>query len=119
MSDNNIIGSVVGGGIGGWMFFLILWASLGYFIYNGTSGAVAIALLCVLYGLVLLFSLIPFCGAAIQCMVMYLIVWPWVSSLAGIGATWLTTMIFWFSLIAGIIITLVTTIITIVMIKDR
>ena len=112
-------GTNSGGGIGTGWALIILWTALAYFVYDGIEGAIAVVILGVLFGLAILIALIPFCGVVIQVLVMYFLIWPWVSNFTGIEATWLTLLIFWVDVILGIFITLVTTLVAIVIIANR
>ena len=95
--------------IGGTWLLIILWAALGYFVYNGLTGVFAMIILGVLFGLVILLASIPFVGVVIQGLVMYFLIQPWVFDFTGITGTWLTSLIFWIDIIFGCIITLVMT----------
>jgi hypothetical protein len=88
----------------------ILFAALGYFVYNGVSGALAMLILTILYALAGLLSIIPFAGAAIQWAVMAYAINPFVFHLTHIHYTWLVSIAFWVYLAFGIIITAIITI---------
>ncbi len=88
-----------------WLLIL-LWASVAYFVYNGIWGIVAIVLLCGLYELTLLLSLIPYIGFIIQAIVMKFVIWPYVAALTEITASQLTLLIFWQVIVFGALITL-------------
>jgi len=94
---------------GGAWLLIMLWAALGYFVYDGFSGMLAIIILCVLYRLAMLFAFVPFVGVIIQGLVMYFLIQPFVFEVTGITATWLTTLIFWVDIVIGGIITLLMT----------
>jgi len=88
----------------------ILFAALGYFVYDGVSGALAMLILTILYALAGLLSIIPFAGAAIQWAVMAYAINPFVFHLTHIHYTWLVSIAFWVYLAFGIIITAIMTI---------
>ncbi len=90
--------------------FHLFWAALGYFVYGGLDGALAVFILSILYGLCLFLALIPFAGALIQYLIMDRLVTPWVFSLTRIGPTWLTALMFWVTLAEGAVFTLLTSI---------
>jgi hypothetical protein len=86
----------------------VFWAALGYFVYRGLDGALAVFILSYLYSLCLLLALIPFVGALIQYLVMDRLVGPWVFSLTGIGPSWLTALLLWVKLAEGAFLTFLT-----------
>ncbi len=96
---------------------LVFFVATAYFVYGGVGGMLAVLILAVLYGIVLLLAIIPFGGVIIQVLVMYFVIWPWVSEFTGIEATWLTALMFWVQVIAGIILTLAVTAIIVAMNK--
>jgi hypothetical protein len=83
---------------------ILLWMLLGYFIYGGVDGALAMGLLGLLYALSILISLIPFAGIFIQYYVMIDVIFPYICEITGITATWLTTVMFAVNLIFGILV---------------
>ena len=90
-----------------WLLFLIIWIMIGYFVYDSyEKGIVGIAFLWILYGLVFLLSLIPFCGVFIQGLLMYFLCWPLASEIMKIEPTWLTAAMFLLILILGALFTL-------------
>lgn len=97
-------GNVGGGGL---IFFLVI-AALGYFVYGGIGGAIAMFILTFVYGLVSLLSLIPFVGVFVQGLAMFYLVNPWIFGFTGITSTWLTGLVFWINIIVGIFATIVT-----------
>jgi hypothetical protein len=98
--------------------FHLFWAALGYFVYGGLDGALAVFILSFLYGLCLFLALIPFAGAAIQYLVMDRLVTPWVFSLARIEPTWLTALMFWVTLAEGAVFTLLTSLAVILALRE-
>jgi fructose-specific phosphotransferase system IIC component len=92
--------------IGSELGLTLLWAALGYFVYNGLTGTFAMIILSILYGLATFLSLIPFVGVILQGLLMYFLITPWVFEFTGITATWLTLLVFWIDIIFGCIITL-------------
>jgi hypothetical protein len=109
MNDDDSSSKTVGG-VGSYFIFLVLWAAIGYFVYGGMAGTMAMVILWILYGLATLLAMIPFAGVIVQGLVMFFVINPWVTSLTGIGGSWLTAVMFAFSIIYGIIITIVMTI---------
>jgi hypothetical protein len=101
-----------------WML-TFLWTALGYFVYGGFKGALAILILSILFDIVLLAGLIPFVGVVIEGLVMNYFIMSWVFSITNITATWLTNMMFWVNIIFGLIFTVITSIATIVAISKR
>lgn len=89
---------------GGWgIILLLLFATLGYFVYGGLDGTFGIVLLYILYTIAIYCSLIPFIGIFVQYFVSTEIIFPAVSSFTGIEATWLTTVVIIPTMIAGLI----------------
>lgn len=99
---------------GAFVFF-----TMGYFVYGGLDGAIAMIVLYLLLGAVALLSLIPFIGIVLQYWVSTQIVMMWIISIAGIYATWLTTLMLIVFMIMGTILCGMTTIFTISLIKCR
>ena len=95
------------GGIGIDILLILLFSALGYFVYHGVDGALAMLILTILYALATLLSLIPFAGAFFQWLVMTYAIRPFVFHLTHIYSTWLTSAAFWVYLGLGIIITLI------------
>jgi fructose-specific phosphotransferase system IIC component len=100
-----------------WLF-TILWVALGYFVYGGLSGALAILVLSLLFDVVILVSLIPFVGVVIQGLIMNYLIAPWVFGVTSITATWLTTSMFWINIIIGFVLTIIMSIATIAVLKE-
>jgi hypothetical protein len=84
-----------------WLIICIICGVLGYFVYGGIKGALAIILICLIYDLSTYISLVPVCGFILQGLVINNYIWPWVSEFMGIGPSWLTTLIFWAAIIMG------------------
>jgi fructose-specific phosphotransferase system IIC component len=103
MSEKKSSGISLGSELG----LTILWAALGYFVYNGLAGTFAMIILSILYGLATILAFIPFIGVILQGLLMYFLITPWVFEFTGITATWLTVLVFWIDIIFGCIITLV------------
>jgi len=97
----------------------ILFTALGYFVYGGVDGALAVLVLCMLYSLAGLSSLAPFIGFIIQALLMYYFVNPFVFGLTHIAPTWLTDLAFWVYLVMGAVITVFTTAWPIATLKER
>jgi len=94
------------------LFYTVLFSVLGYFVYGGIEGLMAILALCLFCDLALCLSIIPFGGSIIQAVVMNLISHK-LFTILNIYPTWLTTCIFWCYLICGIVITILVTAIVI------
>ena len=93
------------------LFCTVLFSILGYFVYDGVRGSVAMLALSLVYYLIFCLSIIPFGGCIIQAIVMYLVSHK-LFGILSIYPSWLTTTVFWCYLICGIVITiLVTTIV--------
>jgi len=94
-----------------------LFALLAYFEYEGAHGVAAILLLCVIYWLLLLASIVPFTGWLIQ---FWLMKWltPKVITLTGIALTWLTSFVFWSFLGLGIVVSAISAWIVILALQD-
>lgn len=97
----------------------ILFTALGYFVYGGVDGALAVLVLCMLYSLAGLASLAPFIGFITQALLMYYFVNPFVFGLTHIAPTWLTDLAFWVYLVMGAVITVFTTAWLIATLKER
>lgn len=74
--------------------FWLFMACLGYFMYGGIQGAMAIFVMTVAFSFSLLFSIIPFFGIPIWLYVMGQAT-PMIFALTGISASLLTGGIFW------------------------
>jgi len=96
-------------GLGFDFLLVVLFGALGYFVYHGVGGALAMVILTILYALATLLSLIPFAGAFIQWLVMTYAIKPFVFHLTHIHSTWLTFAAFWVYLGLGIVITAIMT----------
>ena len=94
------------------LFYTVFFSVLGYFVYGGIEGLMAILALCLFCDLALCLSIIPFGGSIIQAVVMNLISHK-LFTILNIYPTWLTTCIFWCYLICGIVITILVTAIVI------
>jgi hypothetical protein len=94
-------------GIGIDFLLILLFSALGYFVYHGVGGFLAMLILTILYALATLLSLIPFAGAFVQWLVMTFAIKPFVFHLTHIHSTWLTFVAFWVYLGLGIVITLI------------
>jgi hypothetical protein len=94
-------------GLGFDFVLVLLFGALGYFVYHGVGGFLAMVILTILYALATLLSLIPFAGAFVQWLVMTFAIKPFVFHLTHIHSTWLTFVAFWVYLGLGIIITLI------------
>jgi len=97
------------GGIGIDILLILLFSALGYFVYHGVGGALAMLILTILYALATLLSLIPFFGAFVQWLVMIFAIKPFVFHLTHIHSTWLTSAAFWVYLGLGIVMTAIMT----------
>jgi hypothetical protein len=84
---------------------IALWTALGYFVYHGLAGMLAVLALSILYSLATLLALIPFAGVVLQGLVMHFLITPWVFELTGIEATWLTALVFWVDIALGCFLT--------------
>jgi len=94
-------------GLGFDFLLVVLFGALGYFVYHGVGGALAMVILTILYALATLLSLIPFAGAFIQWLVMTYAINPFVFHLTHIHYTWLVAVAFWVYLGLGIIMTII------------
>jgi hypothetical protein len=92
----NVIGGIV---------WLVIFASLGYFVYGGTPGAIAVVVVSFVYGLTIIIALIPYVGFLVQIAAIHYYVWPWVSEFTHIQGTWLTDILWVITIIAGFIYT--------------
>jgi hypothetical protein len=91
------------------IFFIILWGVLGYFVYGGLDGALAMLILATLMGLTIFIALIPFAGVFIQAWFGWNILIPWVMNLTHLTTSWLTTIIFAVDIAMGVIIWIIMT----------
>ena len=83
--------------------------ALGWFVYGGIGGGLAILLLCVVYAALSVLSVIPFVGFIAQAYVLLNYAWPIISEYTSMEAGLLTTIIFVIYMFSGIIITVNTT----------
>jgi hypothetical protein len=108
MYDNDLKTFLTFNAIGG-IIGLIVFACLGYFVYGGISGSAATVVVCFIYGLTAIIALIPYVGFIAQIATIHFFVWPWISELTKIQATWLTTVLLILTIISGFIYTASTT----------
>jgi len=94
------------------LFYTFLFSVLGYFVYGGVRGLMAMLALSLVYYLISCLSIIPFGGCIIQAIVMFLVSHK-LFNILNIYPSWLTTCMFWCYLISGIIITILVTAIVI------
>jgi len=87
-----------------------LFSLLGYFVYGGIKGALAILLLCIVCDLILFLSMIPFVGWLVQALVMRFAITK-ILALTCVSTTWLISTIFWVYLVFGIIISIASSLI--------
>lgn len=87
---------------------LFIFGALGYFVYGGTNGTMAMVILWILFFITLLLAIMPVIGFIAQGLAMYCL-FPWVAELTGIGDSWLTGLMFLVSILWGFVITSVTT----------
>jgi len=106
-------------GLGFDFLLVVLFGALGYFVYHGVGGALAMVILTILYALATLLSLIPFAGAFVQWLVMTYAINPFVFHLTHIHYTWLVAVAFWVYLGLGIIITLIMSLIALAVLLKR
>jgi len=92
--------------IGFWTFFL---STLGYFVYGGLGGFLAIFLYVLLMGLTIILSLIPLFGIPLQVATAIWLIEPFIFNLTGIHGTLLTAFIFGYKLAIGIFINVLIT----------
>lgn len=83
------------------VILMVFSAPVGYFMYGGLSGSLAMIVLCMVCLITLALSVIPFVGYPLQYLVSKMVTVPWVISLTGIHDTWLTSVIFFIYLIPG------------------
>ena len=88
------------------ILLMVLFSLLGYFVYGGTNGALAILLLSIACYFMAFISVIPFVGCLIQAFLMKMFI-PKIATITGIYLTWLTSTIFLVYLLAGIVVTTV------------
>jgi hypothetical protein len=88
-------------GIGIWLTVWAILALLGYFIYSGVNGALAILLIYLVVGFCTLLSIIPFVGIFLQNGFVTNTVFPYLFKITGIYSTWLTDVIYVYYLVIG------------------
>jgi hypothetical protein len=86
--------------------FLIVAAILGYFVYGGIDGALAMIVFTLAIGVVSLISLIPLVGFIIYALLVYMWVFPWIMPILHIYPTWLTSGIFGIYVVATFVVSL-------------
>lgn len=102
MTEKNL--NISFGGLGG----MIIAGILGYFVYGqSTTGVLGMMLLAILFGLLMLISIIPIIGFPIYAYVGWYHLIPAVLDFVSLEPTWLTTGIFLFNSIVGFIIWIV------------
>jgi hypothetical protein len=89
------------------LLYLAIVAVLGYFVYGGIDGALAMVLVWFILGLCIILAMIPFVGIVLQWWVSTAYVIPFLFELTGIGETWLTTVTLIIMLAIGILVTIV------------
>ncbi|GMX58354.1 MAG: hypothetical protein MCSN_0080 [Candidatus Microsyncoccus archaeolyticus] len=87
--------------IGFWL--ILLYGSIGYYVYGGLNGVFSMIILGILYSFSCVLAFIPFAGIGVQYWAMSSLIFPWVQNLAGIEATWLTQTMFWITIVFGVI----------------
>jgi hypothetical protein len=88
----------------------VIFGLLGYFVYGEIlAGALGMAILAIVLDISLAIALIPFAGVFVQFVVNLLFIIPNILGLTGLWDTWLVTVLFILTTVAGAIITLVTT----------
>ena len=95
----------------------VLFTLLGYFVYGGIKGALAILLLTIACNFILIIGIIPFVGWLIQGLIMNWVITNF-PALTGFPLTWLTSTIFWVYLAFGILISIISSIIVLMALKD-
>jgi len=95
----------------------VLFTLLGYFVYGGIKGGLAILLLTVACDFMLITSIIPFIGWLIQGLLMHWAITDF-PALTGFPLTWLTNTIFWVYLAFGIVISIISSIAVLIAPKD-
>lgn len=100
------------------LIVILLIAVIGYFVYGTIDGALAIFILTTLGGFVAILGLIPFVGAILTYFVYIDFMQPFVFSLTGIGATWLTLVLYWFYMILSVILTVATSIYAVIVLME-
>lgn len=91
-------------GIGG---FALFFSALGFFVYDGLKGALAVFILTFVLELLAIFGLVPILGNVGYFFIGKYLLIPKVFSLTGIYSTWLSTTIFWFEFGASVIISII------------
>jgi len=98
---------------------LILFPILAYFVYGKSIDfALAVLILLLCYELTLIVGCIPFVGALAQGLIMWFFVNPFVFSLTGLYPTWLTILAFLLILIFGILMTILSTLMLLVVLGE-
>ena len=99
------------------VLFTMFFTLLGYFVYGGIKGALAILLLTIACDFMLVISIIPFIGWLIQGFLMHWAITDF-PALTGFPLTWLTSTIFWVYLVFGIVISTISSIVVLIALKD-
>jgi len=94
-----------------------LFTLLGYFVYGGIKGALAVLLLTIACDFMLVISVIPFVGWLIQGLIMNWVITNF-PALTGFPLTWLTSTVFWVYLAFGILISVISSIVVLIALKD-
>lgn len=105
---------------GGSSFSLLLFFSaMAYFVYGTVDGAIAIFVYDAVISLASYLGFVPFVGWLLYWFVASQMVTPFVLDLTGIGATWLTSLIFWIGFVFSIIFCAITTIMALAMLHIK
>jgi hypothetical protein len=90
--------------------FAVMTFILGWFVYGGINGALAMVLIEILIGFTCLFGLIPIIGVLFYWLVAHFWVIPWVLSLTQLSNSFVVGFLFSLGLLGSIILTIISTI---------
>ena len=100
------------------IWLILLYGSIGYYVYGGLNGVFSMIILGILYSFSCVLACIPFVGIGIQYWTMTSLIFPWVQSLTGIEATWLTQTMFWITIVFGAFYWILLTVYTVIIIYE-
>ena len=90
--------------IGGFGFVSIILILLGYFVYGGLHGALAIFLIILVTDIMLLLNIIPVAGLILHVVFTLMFVLPFLYDLCGISPTWLVWVVIGINFVFAIIL---------------
>jgi len=91
---------------------------IGYFVYGGWNGFMAMLVYEAVLGLSTILSVIPFIGVILVVFIDYFWLMPSVFSLTGIGETWLTIVVFLIVVTISLIVCLVMSMVALMLTRD-